>query len=140
MKKHVTKGMPPCFIWQTATDESVPVENSYLLAQKCLEEGVPFAHHVFSEGVHGMSVATEDWLERRGREPLYTGATPYAGRSNPCGETSFPKEMGEELLVKNGIGRTQPPKWTVEQKEEIRRTLKKKYRVGQNWQRIGWRK
>ncbi len=30
----------------------------------------------------------------------------------------------EELLVKNGIGRTQPPKWTVEQKEEIRRTLK----------------
>ena len=32
--------------------------------------------------------------------------------------------MGEELLVKNGIGRTQPPKWTVEQKEEIRKTLK----------------
>ena len=41
-----------------------------------------------------------------------------------AGETSFPKEMGEELLVQNGIGRTQPPKWTVEQKEEIRRTLK----------------
>ena len=41
-----------------------------------------------------------------------------------AGETSFPKEMGKELLVKNGIGRTQPPKWTVEQKEEIRRTLK----------------
>ena len=61
--------MPPCFIWQTATDGTVPVQNSYLLAQKCLEEGVPFAHHVFSEGVHGMSVATEDWLERRGREP-----------------------------------------------------------------------
>ena len=36
----------------------------------------------------------------------------------------FQSEMGEELLVKNGIGRTQPPKWTVEQKEEIRRTLK----------------
>ena len=32
--------------------------------------------------------------------------------------------MGEELLVKNGIGRTQPPKWTAEQKEEIRKTLK----------------
>lgn len=69
IEKHVTKEMPPCFIWQTATDGTVPVQNSYLLAQKCLEEGVPFAHHVFSEGVHGMSVATEDWLERRGREP-----------------------------------------------------------------------
>ena len=41
-----------------------------------------------------------------------------------AGETSFPTELGEELLVKNGIGRTQPPKWTVEQKEEIRKTLK----------------
>lgn len=32
--------------------------------------------------------------------------------------------MGEELLVQNGIGRTQLPKWTAEQKEEIQRTLK----------------
>ena len=69
IEKYVTKEIPPCFIWQTATDGTVPVQNSYLLAQKCLEEGVPFAHHVFSEGVHGMSVATEDWLERRGRQP-----------------------------------------------------------------------
>ena len=93
IEKHVTKGMPPCFIWQTATDGTVPVQNSYLLAQKCLEEGVPFAHHVFSEGVHGMSVATEDWLERRGREP-YTGATSYAGRSNPCGRNFISKGNG----------------------------------------------
>lgn len=41
-----------------------------------------------------------------------------------AGETSFSKEKGEELLVQNGIGRTQPPKWTAEQKEEIRKTLK----------------
>ena len=60
IEKYVTKEIPPCFIWQTATDGTVPVQNSYLLAQKCLEEGVPFAHHVFSEGVHGMSVATEE--------------------------------------------------------------------------------
>lgn len=124
IEKHVTKEMPPCFIWQTATDGTVPVQNSYLLAQKCLEEGVPFAHHVFSEGVHGMSVATEDWLERRGREPYTQEQLRMLAEAILAGETSFPKEMGEELLVKNGIGRTQPPKWTVEQKEEIRRTLK----------------
>ena len=69
LEKHVTADTPPCFLWQTATDESVPVENSYLFAKACKEAGVPYAHHVFSDGVHGMSVATEDWLEERGREP-----------------------------------------------------------------------
>ena len=29
LEKHVTKEMPPCFIWQTATDGTVPVQNSY---------------------------------------------------------------------------------------------------------------
>ena len=52
--------------------------------------------------------------------------------ANLEGETSFPKEMGEELLVKNGIGRTQPPKWTVEQKEEIRRKLNEE----QSWPKL----
>lgn len=94
IEKYVTKEIPPCFIWQTATDGTVPVQNSYLLAQKCLEEGVPFAHHVFSEGVHGMSVATEDWLERRGRQPLYTGAASYACRSDSCGRNFIFKGKG----------------------------------------------
>ena len=124
IEKYVTKEIPPCFIWQTATDGTVPVQNSYLLAQKCLEEGVPFAHHVFSEGVHGMSVATEDWLERRGRQPYTQEQLRMLAEAILAGETSFSKEMGEELLVQNGNGRTQPPKWTAEQKEEIRKTLK----------------
>lgn len=124
IEKYVTKEIPPCFIWQTATDGTVPVQNSYLLAQKCLEEGVPFAHHVFSEGVHGMSVATEDWLECRGRQPYTQEQLRMLAEAILAGETSFSKEKGEELLVQNGIGRTQPPKWTAEQKEEIRKTLK----------------
>ena len=32
IEKYVTKEIPPCFIWQTATDGTVPVQNSYLLA------------------------------------------------------------------------------------------------------------
>ena len=63
LEDHVTDDMPPCFLWQTATDDSVPVENSYLFALACRKAGVPFAHHVFSDGIHGMSVATEEWLE-----------------------------------------------------------------------------
>ena len=41
-----------------------------------------------------------------------------------AGETPFPKEKGEELFVKFGIERKKPERWTKEQKEAIRKTLK----------------
>ena len=103
IEKHVTKEMPPCFIWQTATDGTVPVQNSYLLAQKCLEEGVPFAHHVFSEGVHGMSVATEDWLERRGRQPYTQEQLRMLAEAIHAGETSFQRKWEKNFLCKMGL-------------------------------------
>ncbi len=65
LEKHVRPDTPPCFLWQTATDELVPVENSYLFAAACKENGVPFEHHVFAEGAHGLSLANEDWEEGR---------------------------------------------------------------------------
>lgn len=61
LELHVTKNTPPVFLWQTATDEAVPVENSYLFAQSCKKAGVPFEHHVFRRGMHGLSLANEDW-------------------------------------------------------------------------------
>ena len=39
-----------------------------------------------------------------------------------AGETPFPKEKGEELLVKFGIGRKKPARWTEKQKEGLRKT------------------
>ena len=96
-------------------------ENSHISMQ--VEKNRP-SQQEFSEGVHGMSVATEDWLERRGREPYTQEQLRMLAEAILAGETSFSKEKGEELLVQNGIGRTQPPKWTAEQKEEIRKTLK----------------
>ncbi len=35
LEKQVTEQTPPCFLWHTATDELVPVENSYLYAKEC---------------------------------------------------------------------------------------------------------
>lgn len=61
LEKHVTDKMPPCFIWQTATDELVPCENSFLLAEALKKAGVPYALHIFSHGTHGMSVANKAW-------------------------------------------------------------------------------
>ena len=61
LETQVTENTPPCFLWQTATDEAVPVENSYLFAQALKEKGITFAHHVFSCGKHGLSLANEKW-------------------------------------------------------------------------------
>lgn len=57
---------PPAFIWHTATDESVPVENSLLLAGAFARQGVPFELHIYPEGVHGIGLAdgtpgAKDW-------------------------------------------------------------------------------
>ncbi|MCR5603954.1 MAG: alpha/beta hydrolase [Lachnospiraceae bacterium] len=54
LEKHVSVDTPPCFLWQTQTDELVPVENSYLFAMALRKEGIPFAHYVFPTGTHGL--------------------------------------------------------------------------------------
>ena len=62
LEKQVTEDTVPCFIWQTATDELVPVENSYLMAEALKKKGVYYAHYVFPRGFHGLSAANEDFF------------------------------------------------------------------------------
>ena len=69
LEKQVTKDTPPVFLWQTAADETVPVENSYLMAMAMKKAGIPFEHHVFPKGMHGLSLANEDWASGRFGEP-----------------------------------------------------------------------
>ncbi len=69
LEKNISEKTPPCFLWQTATDELVTVQNSYLFALALKEKGIPFAHYVFPEGFHGLSVATEDFFKGNFGEP-----------------------------------------------------------------------
>ena len=55
---NVTPDTPPAFIWHTADDDCVPVENSLQLATALSACKVPFALHVFGHGVHGLGLAT----------------------------------------------------------------------------------
>lgn len=59
LEHQVTKETPPCFIWHTAEDDSVPVENAYLFAAACQKWKVPYALHIFFKGGHGLSLANE---------------------------------------------------------------------------------
>lgn len=56
---NVTEDTPPAFIWHTAEDASVPVENSLNLAGAYSRAGVPFEMHIFPKGKHGLGLAPE---------------------------------------------------------------------------------
>ena len=60
LDQHVDSSTPPAFLWHTASDRSVPVENRLKMAAALSKSKVPFELHIFPEGAHGMSVCTQE--------------------------------------------------------------------------------
>lgn len=75
--KQVTKNTPPTFLWHTADDETVSVENSLMFARSLGKYDIPYALHIFESGKHGLGLAEdspevnlwsklcEEWLKNR---------------------------------------------------------------------------
>ncbi len=57
---HVGAHVPPAFVWHTASDETVPVQNSLLFVNALLDAHVPVEFHMYPRGVHGLSLATAE--------------------------------------------------------------------------------
>lgn len=56
----VTSDTPPTFLWHTANDAGVAVENSLMFASALSRNNIPFELHVFPEGRHGLGLAGDD--------------------------------------------------------------------------------
>lgn len=56
-EKLVSADTPPAFLWHTAADENVPVENSLLYAMALSRFDVPYELHIYPHGVHGLATA-----------------------------------------------------------------------------------
>ena len=52
----VTPQTPPCFLWTTFEDKTVPLENTLLFAGALRKNHVPFDLHVYEKGAHGMGL------------------------------------------------------------------------------------
>ncbi|WP_382309877.1 alpha/beta hydrolase [Herbiconiux sp. UC225_62] len=77
LEQLVTKDAPPVFLWTTAEDASVPLEeHTYPLAAALAAARVPHEVHVFENGPHGLGLAEDypaaawttlaaTWLARR---------------------------------------------------------------------------
>src|SRR5674476_10246 len=68
----VTTNTPPCFLWTTFEDKTVPMENTMLFAEAVRKNQVPFALHIYQKGGHGMGL--------KGKPP-FTNPHPWA---NDC--------------------------------------------------------
>jgi acetyl esterase/lipase len=59
LEKQVDANTPPTFLWHTAEDPGVPVENSLLFAKELSKHNVPFELHVYEKGRHGLGLAPD---------------------------------------------------------------------------------
>jgi len=76
--EQVTADTPRTFLWHTADDGAVPVENSLQFAAALSKHKVPFELHVYESGRHGLGLAADhpyaqgwtsacaDWLRNIG--------------------------------------------------------------------------
>ncbi|OXM99840.1 alpha/beta hydrolase [Bifidobacterium vansinderenii] len=60
LENHVGATTPPTFLWHTATDRTVPMENSLLFAAALHRNGIPMEMHIFPKGDHGIALGTEE--------------------------------------------------------------------------------
>lgn len=60
LEKRITAQTPPAFLWHTAEDSVVPVENCLLFALELQKYKIPFELHVFPEGRHGLGLGVDD--------------------------------------------------------------------------------
>ena len=59
LEKQVTEFFPPTFLWHTATDKTVPVANSIVMAASLAEKGILFELHIYPTGPHGLALSDE---------------------------------------------------------------------------------
>ncbi|MEG0229660.1 MAG: alpha/beta hydrolase [Oscillospiraceae bacterium] len=78
LEKRVNEKTPRTFLWHTADDDYVPVENTFLFASALSKYKIPFEVHVYPTGIHGLATASymtgnypqiniphcQDWIEK----------------------------------------------------------------------------
>jgi acetyl esterase/lipase len=92
--RHVSPHTPPIFLWATAADELVPVENSTRMANALAQGGVPFEVHIFERGPHGLSLA--DQASANSRLELDADAAQWMGLAAAWLQKRFALPLAEK--------------------------------------------
>ena len=115
-EKQVTDQTPPTFLFHTADDPVVPVENSLMFALALRKKKVPYELHVYEHGRHGVGLALDDpalntwprllenWLRARG----------FVKQSQRVSETTPAKRRNPELVRLLDELRATPPEFAAD--------------------------
>lgn len=71
LEKQVTEGTPPAFLWHTAEDDGVPVENTLVFVHALRRLKLPFEAHVFERGRHGLSLCNVEVGSEQPQDALW---------------------------------------------------------------------
>ena len=73
LENHISENTPPCFIWHTYEDASVPVETSLMFGIELRKHNIPMEMHIYEHGRHGQANGRKstclsdqrlaDWME-----------------------------------------------------------------------------
>lgn len=66
LEKQVDGNTPPTFLWHTADDGCVPVENTLMFASALSAKKIPFVCHIFEQGWHGLALCDETTADADG--------------------------------------------------------------------------
>lgn len=91
--RHVTKYMPPVFLWATAADTLVPVQHTLRMAHALADQGIPFEVHIFEEGPHGLSLSDQSTAQARSQ--IYPDAAKWADLAEAWLEKRFALPLPE---------------------------------------------
>lgn len=101
LEKHVTSKTPPTFLWHTASDDLVPVENSIDFANACLEKGIFYEQHIFSDGGHGLSLANDKWCRGEYGRPYTLEQFKHTYEAANKGLIQLPEELKKTFELLN---------------------------------------
>ena len=126
--KNVKIDTPPCFLWHTVEDDLVPVENSYFMAMALKNKNIPYAHYVFPNGNHGLSIASEEFFKGEfGEEYTFEQLERVIEnlKNNTLIDVSEArvKELKEQFFVNNDQSKNEKEKNSQEKRLEIEKAL-----------------
>ncbi|GAA3631130.1 alpha/beta hydrolase [Lactobacillus hamsteri] len=96
LELHVNELTPPSFIWHTATDDVVPVENSLMFASALKKNNINFELTIYPQGGHGLSLGTIETAHKSG-DDIVPCVTNW-----PDKFAEFAKNIGHTFLSKRG--------------------------------------
>ena len=100
LEKRVKRSAPPFFIWHTADDTSVPVENSLLLEKALRAKGIDAELHIFPHGAHGQSLADHTVFTASQAWPAVTPGSRAGSGNGRSLRSSAPQRRGKNRQQK----------------------------------------